>query len=67
MDFAYFEKNYKLIAADLSVKKTLDADSRAVQQIIFPRKENASAVIYYILKQSKETILQFSKRATKVL
>ena len=46
MDFAYFEKNYKLIAADLSEKKTLDADSRADQQIIFPRKENASAVIY---------------------
>ena len=67
MDFAYFEKNYKLIAADLSEKNTLDADSRAVQQIIFPRKENASAVIYHILKQSKETILQFSKRATKVL
>ena len=29
LDFAYFEKNYRLIAADLSKQKTLDADSRA--------------------------------------
>ena len=31
LDFAYFEKNYKLIAADLSKQKALDADSRAIQ------------------------------------
>ena len=30
---AYFEKKYRLIAADLSKKKALDADSRAIQQI----------------------------------
>ena len=29
-DFAYFEKNYRLIAADLSKQKALDADSRAI-------------------------------------
>ena len=28
--FAYFEKNYSLIAADLSQQKALDADSRAI-------------------------------------
>ena len=33
LDFAYFEKNYRLIAADLSKQKALDADSRAIQQI----------------------------------
>ena len=31
-DFAYFEKNYRLIVADLSKKKALDTDSRAVVQ-----------------------------------
>ena len=31
LDFAYFEKNYRLIAADLSKQKALDADSRAIQ------------------------------------
>ena len=35
LDFAYFEKKYKLIAADLSKQKALDADSKAIQQIIF--------------------------------
>ena len=30
LDFAYFQKNYKLIAADLSQQKALDADSRAI-------------------------------------
>ena len=38
LDFAYFEKNYRLIAVDLSKQKALDADSRAVQQIIFTDK-----------------------------
>ena len=40
LDFSYFEKNYRFIAADLSKQKALDADSRAVQQIIFTGKTN---------------------------
>ena len=32
-DFNYFDKHYKLIAADLSKQKELDADPRAIQQI----------------------------------
>ena len=66
LDFAYFEKNYKLIAADLSKQKALDADSRAIQQIIFTGTASAAVIIYYILEQSKETILEFSKGTTKV-
>ena len=65
LDFTYFNKNYKLFAADLSKQKALDADSRAIQQIIFTGKANAGAMIYYILEQSKETTLQFSKGTTK--
>ena len=72
LDFAYFEKSYRLIAADLTKQKALDADSRAIQQIIFTGKikstvENTRVIIYYILKQSKETILEFAKGTTKVL
>ena len=67
LDFAYFKKSCRLIAADLSKQKALDADSRAIQQIIFTGRANSDAMIYYILKQSKETILQFSKGRTKVL
>ena len=38
LDFSCFEKNYRLIAADLRKQKALDADSRAIQQIIFTGK-----------------------------
>ena len=67
LGFAYFEKKYRLTGADLSKQKALDADSRAIQQIIFTGKADASAMIYYILKESKETTLQLSKGTKKVL
>ena len=56
LDFAYFEKNYRLIAADLSKQKALDDDSRAIQQIIFTGEikaevANTRVTIYYILEQ----------------
>ena len=35
LEFSYIEKNYRLIAIDLSKQKALDADTRAIQQIIF--------------------------------
>ena len=72
LDFAYFEKKKKLIAVDISKQKALDADSRAIQQILFTGKIKAEAantrvIIYYILEQCKETKLEFSKGTTKAL
>ena len=72
LDFAYFEKNCRLIAVDLSKQKALDTDWRAIQRIIFTDQIKAAAnntrvIIYYILEQSKETMLEFSKGATEVL
>ena len=70
LDFANFQKKkkkYRLIAADLSKQKALDADSRAVQQIIVTGKVDAAAVIYYIYEKSKETVLEFYKGTKKVL
>ena len=67
MDFAYFQKNYRLIAADLSKQKALDADSRAIQQIIFISKASADVMVCYTLEQLKETMLQFSEGTTKFL
>ena len=66
LDFAYFKNNYRLIEADLSKQKDLDADSRAIQQIITD-KASAGVMIYYILEQTKQTMLEFAKRTTKVL
>ena len=68
LDFAYFQKSYRLIAINLSKQKTLDADPKAIQQVIFTGEApNNTTRIYYILEQSKETILEFAKRTTKVL
>ena len=67
LDIADFEKNYRLIAVDLSKQKALDADPKAIQQIIFTGKApNDTIKIYYFLEQSKETILEFSKGTTKL-
>ena len=63
----YFVLNYRLIVVDLSKQKALDADSRAIQQITFTGTIKITAIIYYTLEQSKETILQFSKGMKKVL
>ena len=60
----------RLIAADLTKQKALDADARAIQQIIFAGKikaevDNTKVVIFYILEKSKEVILEFSKGTKK--
>ena len=72
LDYSYFGKKYRLIAADLSKQKALDADSRAIQQIIFTGSikatvANTRVVIFYVLEKLKETILEFSKGTTNVL
>ena len=42
------KKIYRIIAADLSKWKALDAESRAVQQITFASTVKTTAIIYYI-------------------
>ena len=70
-DFAYFKDNYKLIAVDLRKQKALDADPRAIQQIVFQGvvggENNTKIRLYTILEKSKETILEFAKGTAKVL
>ena len=56
LDFAYFEKKYRIIAAGLKKQQALDADSRAIQQTIFTGKIKATeeitrVIIYYILEK----------------
>ena len=68
--YAYFKDNYRLIAVDLSKQKALDADPRAIQQIIFQGVVGGAAgtkiKIYNILEKSKETTLAFAKGIAKV-
>ena len=63
LDFAYFEKDYKLIAVDLSKQKAPEA----IQQIIFTGTAGGATTVFYILEQSKETILEFVKGTYKRL
>ena len=71
MDYAYFKDNYRLIAVDLSKQNALDADPRAIQQLVFQgvvEGDNVTKIrLYTILEQSKEAILEFAKGTAKVL
>ena len=71
LDYAYFKDNYRLIAVVLSKQKVLDADPKAIQKIVFQGvvvgNYGAKIRLYPILKQSKETVLEFYKGTTKVL
>ena len=71
LDYAYFKDNYKLIAVHLRKQKALDADPRAIQQIVFQGvaggENNAKIRLYTIPSKSKETMLEFSKGTAKVV
>ena len=58
-----------MIAIDLSKQRAIDADLIAVQQINFmvnlDRTEHVT--IFFIIGETKETVLDFSKGTVKVL
>ena len=57
-------KDYRLIAVDLCKRKALDAEPKAIQQIIFTGQAFDKALkVLYIL----ETILEFAKGTNIVL
>ena len=64
------KEKYRLIAVGLRKQKTLDADSRAIQQILFVLLKDLIITkirLYTILEKSKEAVLEFYKRTPKVL
>ena len=71
LDYAYLQDNYRLIAVDLSKRKGLDADPRAIQLIVFQEvvggDDGAKIRLYIVLEKSKETVLEFYKGTAKVL
>ena len=77
LDYNYFNKYYKMIATDLSKQQTLDADPKAIQQINFTgnlirqnaqrQNINDNTIMFFIIEESKETILGFSQGHVKVL
>ena len=69
LDYQYFKDFYKMIAVDLSKHQALDADTKAIFQINFIAnldRKNCT-IIYFILEESKETILNFALGTVRVL
>ena len=68
-DYPYFKKYYKLIAIDWSEKQKLDADPKVIKQINFTGNltRGEGALMFFIIEEAKETVLDFSKGTVKVL
>ena len=58
-----------MIAIDLSKEPVLDADPRAIQQINFTANlaTERNTTILFIIKEAKETVLDFLEGTVKVL
>ena len=69
LDYSNFMDTYKIIEVDLSKQQALDADPKAIQQINFTSNFDraGNTRFYFILEEAKETILDFSQGAVKVL
>ena len=68
LDYQYFQDIYKMIAVDLSKQQALNPDPKAIQQINFTVDLNrANTRIYFILEESKETVLNFAQGTGKIL
>ena len=73
LDYAHFKDNYRLIAGDLNKQKALDADPRAIQQILFQgvvggNDGNKSKTIHYSwkIKRNCVRILQGNSKSSVI-
>ena len=58
-----------MIAIDLSKQRIVDVDLRAIQQINFTINLDraGNTTMFFIIKEAKETIIDFSEGTAKVL
>ena len=69
----YSNNYYKVIAINLSKQQAFEADQKAIQQINFTgnlnRGENVNdnTIMFFIIEEAKETILDFLQGTVKVL
>ena len=61
LDYNYFNNHYKMIAINLSKQQALDANPKAIQPINFTEnlKRDNGATMFFIIKEAKETVLDF--------
>ena len=69
LDYNYFKSYYKMVAINLSKQKALDADPKVIQQINFTGKLDwgGQTTMYFIIEETKETILDFLQGTVGVL
>ena len=69
LDYSYFKDHYKMSAIDLSRQQDLDADRRAIQQINFTANLDRAGnkTMFFLIEETKETVLDFSQGTIKVL
>ena len=69
LDYNYFIKHHKMIARDLSKQRAFDADPKLIKQInVTVNLSGANLrVMFFIIEEVKETILDFSQGTVKVL
>ena len=58
-----------MIAIDLSKQQALDADPRVIQEINFKSNldRDGNTTMFFIIEESKETVLDFSQGTVKFL
>ena len=68
LDYNYFKDYYKIINIDLSKQKVLDADPKSIQHIKFTGNlgRDNGVPIFFIIKEARETVLDFSQGTVKV-
>ena len=55
-----------MIAIYLSKQQVLDSDPKAIQQISFTENLENQSTIFFIIKETKETVLDFSQGTVEV-
>ena len=55
-----------MIAIDQSKQQALDADLKAMQQINFTENPENNAAIFFVIREAKETVLDFLEETVKL-
>ena len=67
LDYDYFEKDYKLIAIDLSKQQVSQENKDLIQQINFIGRLEEAANVFIIIEKKENTKLKFSENLADVI
>ena len=62
LDYLYLKDNYEVMEIDLGKQQTLDADTRAIQQINFTGNSDQAEGAFSFLKKQKKLFWTFHKK-----